>query len=47
MDIHVAPLLLGDGVRLFEPGGVTGDLEATRVISSLKVTHMTYRRIGG
>jgi dihydrofolate reductase len=44
LQIHLAPVLLGDGVRLFdhidrEPVG----LENTRVIDSPKVTHLGYR----
>jgi len=42
--IHVAPVLLGRGVRLFdnlEPGQV--ELECTRVIESPAVTHLKYR----
>jgi dihydrofolate reductase len=44
IQIHVAPLLLGDGVRLFEnldPEQVS--LEVTRVIGSPAVTHLKYR----
>ena len=44
LQIHLAPVLLGDGVRLFdhidrEPVG----LENTQVIDSPKVTHLGYR----
>ncbi len=39
--IHVAPVLLGDGVRLF--GGATPGLALTRVVESPAVTHLTYR----
>jgi dihydrofolate reductase len=39
--IHVAPVLLGDGVRLF--GGATPKLVLTRVAESPAVTHLTYR----
>jgi dihydrofolate reductase len=44
LQIHLAPLLLGDGVRLFEhihPERV--ELEPTRVIDSPRVTHLRYR----
>jgi dihydrofolate reductase len=42
--VHVAPVLLGDGVRLFghlDPEQV--ELECTRVIESPAVTHLSYR----
>ncbi len=42
--IHLAPVLLGDGVRLFEhidPKDI--ELEETRAIDSAKVTHLRYR----
>jgi dihydrofolate reductase len=44
MQIHVVPLLLGEGTRLFErieSGPV--QLEKTRVIDSPGVTHLRYR----
>jgi dihydrofolate reductase len=44
VQIHVAPLLLGDGVRLFE--GLDSErptLEVTRVVESPAVTHIRYR----
>jgi dihydrofolate reductase len=44
VQIHVAPLLLGDGVRLFERLGSTRPaLEVTRVVESPAVTHIRYR----
>ncbi len=44
LQIHVAPLLLGDGVRLFDaPEHVRAELEATRVVHSPAVTHLRYR----
>jgi dihydrofolate reductase len=45
LQLHVAPLLLGDGVRLFENhvGAEPPEVEATRVIHSPAVTHLTYR----
>jgi dihydrofolate reductase len=46
MQIHVAPVLLGDGVRLFENhvGGAPAGLECTRVIESPSgVAHLRYR----
>jgi dihydrofolate reductase len=44
IQIHLAPVLLGDGVRLFEhidPKCI--ELEKTRVIDSPKITHLRYR----
>jgi dihydrofolate reductase len=42
LQIHVVPLFLGAGTRLFEGvGGV--ELEQTRVVHSDKVTHLRYR----
>ena len=44
LQIHLAPVLLGNGVRLFEginPENV--ELECTRVIDSPRVTHLRYR----
>jgi dihydrofolate reductase len=45
LQIHVVPVLLGDGVRLFENhlGSQQGELECTRVIESPAVTHLRYR----
>jgi dihydrofolate reductase len=45
LQLHIAPMLLGGGVRLFEdaPGL---ELEATRVIDSPGVTHLRYRIVG-
>ena len=43
LQIHVVPLLLGDGVRLFEHlGPDRPELEQARVISSPTVTHLRY-----
>lgn len=45
--IHVAPILLGGGTRLFEPLGVEPlPLETTRVASSPNVTHLHFRKGG-
>ena len=43
--IHVAPILLGDGVRLFEnhTGPEPPGVECIRVIESPAVTHLSYR----
>jgi dihydrofolate reductase len=44
MHIHLAPILLGGGVRLFEPFDASGlRLEKTRVVDSPAVTHLRYR----
>jgi dihydrofolate reductase len=42
LQVHVAPVLLGDGVRLFD-GGERANLEITRVVGSPAVTHVRYR----
>jgi dihydrofolate reductase len=48
MQIHVAPVFLGGGVRLFEPfGDDLPQLELTRVIDSPTVTHLKYRVLKG
>jgi dihydrofolate reductase len=42
--IHVVPILLGDGVRLFDDlGPERPSLELIRVIDSPAVTHLSYR----
>lgn len=44
MQIHLAPLALGGGVRLFDNlGDELPELECTRVIESPAVTHLRYR----
>ena len=44
LTLHVVPLLLGGGVRLFDDsGGGPVELECTRVLESPAVTHLTYR----
>jgi dihydrofolate reductase len=44
MLLHVAPVLMGDGVRLFENlGERQAALECTQVVDSPAVTHLRYR----
>jgi dihydrofolate reductase len=44
MQIHVVPVLLGDGARLFDNlEGAEVGLECTRAIEAPGVTHLTYR----
>jgi dihydrofolate reductase len=45
LQIHLVPVLLGDGVRLFENhlGPERREVECTRVIESPAVTHLRYR----
>jgi dihydrofolate reductase len=44
MQIHIAPLLLGEGIRLFDHLGPHHiPLEATRAIASPRITHLRYR----
>jgi dihydrofolate reductase len=48
LQIHLAPVLLGDGVRLFDRlEAVPVELQATRVIESPAVTHLSYRVVKG
>jgi len=41
--VHLAPLLLGDGVRLFGRQGVPVDLETTSVTQSGQLTNLRFR----
>jgi dihydrofolate reductase len=43
LQVHVAPVLLGGGVRLFESGGEPGRLECIRVIETPAAAHIKYR----
>jgi dihydrofolate reductase len=43
LQVHVAPLLLGGGTRLFGESGEPIKLEATRVLSSPRVAHLRFR----
>lgn len=48
LDLHIVPVLLGEGMRLFEPDGlgIPGDqaleLTPTRVVATPEVTHIRY-----
>jgi dihydrofolate reductase len=45
MEIHVTPVLLGDGARLFDnTDGQQTDYECIRVVNSPTVSHYKYRR---
>jgi dihydrofolate reductase len=47
LQIHVAPVLLGSGVRLFEPLGIEPvALQTDRVLSSPYATHLRFRKGG-
>jgi dihydrofolate reductase len=41
--VHLVPILLGDGRRLFDDLGVEMDLETVRVIEAPGVTHLRFR----
>ena len=44
IQIHVVPVILGDGARLFDNlGGADVRLECTRAVNAPGVTHLTYR----
>ena len=44
IQIHLAPVLLGEGIRLFDHLGTTPiELEQTRVVEAPNVTHLWYR----
>jgi dihydrofolate reductase len=44
MQLHIVPVLLGDGARLFDNlGGAEVPLEVTRVVEAPGVTHISYR----
>jgi dihydrofolate reductase len=46
MEIHVVPVLLGGGERLFdETDGRQAGYECVRVVSSPRATHLRYRRV--
>jgi dihydrofolate reductase len=44
MQIHIVPILLGAGIRLFEGiGSALVELETTKVVQSPAVTHLRFR----
>ena len=43
LELHVVPLLLGGGARLFDNVGADVKLEQVRAIAAPGVTHVTYR----
>ena len=45
LQVHVAPVFLGGGVRLFDRIAADVGLEIDRVVDSPKVTHLRYRVI--
>ena len=46
LSIHIVPVLMGDGVRLFDQLGTEHiELECTQVTNAKKVIHMTFRVI--
>jgi dihydrofolate reductase len=47
LQLHLAPLLLGGGVRLFGELDAPVGLELVRVVDSPSVTHLKYRRADG
>ncbi|MDG5806550.1 dihydrofolate reductase family protein [Streptomyces ossamyceticus] len=47
LQLHVVPVLLGDGLRLFEDlGAVRRDLRPIRVVDTPLATHLKYRVLG-
>jgi dihydrofolate reductase len=43
LQIHLAPVLIGEGIRLFDTLPETIKLEKTRTLESSGVTHLTFR----
>jgi dihydrofolate reductase len=43
LELHVVPVLLGDGARLFEIGDAEVKLEQVRAVEAPGVTHLKYR----
>jgi dihydrofolate reductase len=47
LEVHVVPVLLGDGARLFGDLGDSGlELEQIRAVEAPGVTHLKYRLAG-
>lgn len=46
LELHVVPLILGSGARLFEGVGPDVKLELLRVVGAPGVTHLKYRVLG-
>ena len=47
LELHVVPLLLGDGARIFGgPADAKVQLEQVRVVEAPGVTHLKYRVVG-
>ena len=45
LSLHVAPVLLGGGARLFDGVGPGVVLEQVRTVDAPQVTHLTYRTV--
>jgi dihydrofolate reductase len=43
LDLHLVPVLLGDGIRLFEPGIDPIELDLVRIVEVPGVTHLRLR----
>ena len=43
LELHVAPVLLGDGARIFDVGNAGVRLKQIRAVEAPGVTHLTYR----
>ena len=52
LELHIVPVVLGDGMRLFDPAGLTLgeregiELRPNRVVDSPEVTHIRYEVVG-
>jgi dihydrofolate reductase len=43
LQIHLAPIVLGEGIRLFEEGAGPTGLELTRLVDAPGITHLRFR----